>query len=97
MNDNKAMEAFAENLWQNYMKQKVEALVQSDMRAFRAVVTANAGNGTLTVQRPFDSETMTLKCVGSMEDADAGTQVICVELGSLSNSFVLCRADLGNL
>ena len=97
MNDGKAMEAFADNLWNNYMKQKVEALIQNDMRAFRAFVTANPGGGALTVQRPFDAETMTLKCVGSLSGASIGTQVICVELGSLSNAFVLCRADLGNL
>lgn len=97
------MEAFADNLWENYMKQKVNAVLQSNLSAFRAVITARPGGGKLTVKRPFDFDkdgnpvTMTLKCAGSMTTAAVGTEVLCVSIGSASNSFVLCKADLSNL
>ena len=103
MTDNKAMEEFASNLWENYMKEKAQELLQNNLSAFRAVVTANPGGGTLTVQRPFDFDkegnqvSMTLKCAGSMEEATSGTEVLCIVIGTVSNSFVLCNADLSNL
>lgn len=104
ISENKAMEQFAENLWTNFLQKKTEEMIANGLHGFRAVVTGRQGNGIkLIVQRPFDNDSdgnpvsMTLPCVASMSTATVGTQVLCVYFGTISNAFVLCKADLSNL
>lgn len=94
-----AMEQFARQLWQRYFRPKiVQELLSHSINGFKATVTANNGNGTLTVKRPFDSVSMTLKCTSALAaEAEAGDQVLVVELGDASNAFILCRTDLSGL
>lgn len=103
MGEDRAMEEFAENLWNNFLKEKAEKMMAQCMKGFRCVVTANPGGGVLTVQRPFDYDadgnpvSMTLKCAASLSSVTVGTQLLAVSLGSMSNAFILCKTDLSNL
>ena len=92
-----AFASLAEMLWQRYLRARVESLKEHDLKGYRAEVVSNNGDGTLTVKRPFDTTQMTLNAPASMASAQAGDQVLLVALGSLSNVFVLCKADLSNL
>lgn len=92
------MHSFASALWERFIKRRVQELKRQDMTGYRAAVVTNNGDGTLTVQRPFETTTMTLPCVGSLKNvAAAGDQVLVCAIGGLSNAFVLCKADLSNL
>lgn len=103
MAGNREMAEFAENLWDNYLKEKAIDLLKNQIFGFRAVVTARPGGGKLTVQRPFDYDSdgnpvsLTLPCAGSMTGVSVGTQVLCLGLGTMSNAFILSKADLSNL
>lgn len=92
-----AMHSFASALWNRFLKRRVQDMKQQDMLGYRAEVVTNNGNGTLTVQRPFETTVLTLKCAGSMAStAVAGDQVLICAIGGLSNAFILCFADLRN-
>lgn len=96
MSDAEAMHELAKLLWERYFKARAsEELLSHSLDGYKASVTANNGDGTLTVQRPFDDTLMTLKCPPALaQSAETGDQVLIVQLGDASNSFILCGADL---
>lgn len=103
MADGKEMSEFADNLWENFLKEKAAALFKNQIFGFRAVVSDNPGDGKLSVRRPFDYDRdgapveLTMPCAASLADAEVGTQVLCLGLGTMSNTFVFSKADLSNL
>lgn len=94
-----AMEEFAKQMWERYFKPKAsEELLGHSLDGYKATVKTNNGDGTLTVTRPFDCCEQTLRCPpGLSETAQPGDQVLAVNLGDASNSFVLCKTDLSGL
>lgn len=94
-----AMEEFAKQMWERYFKPKAsEELLGHSLDGYKATVKTNNGDGTLTVTRPFDCCEQTLRCPpGLVETAQPGDQVLAVNLGDASNSFILCKTDLSGL
>lgn len=94
-----AMRELAKQLWERYFRPRAEEdLLQHSLDGYKASVVSNNGDGTLTVIRPFDTQTMTVRCPpGLKEEAAEGDQVIVIALGSMSNAFVLCRTDLSGM
>lgn len=97
--ETEAMAELVSLMWERYIAPRAKKeLLGHALDGYKAQVTANNGDGTLTVIRPFDDTAVTLRCPpGLAEEAEAGDQVLVVALGSMSNAFVLCRADLTGL
>lgn len=94
------MFSFASTLWRRFFRRKVKELpeIRHSLLGYKAEVVTNNGNGTLTVKRPFESNTMTLRCAASLDStAASGDQVLIVALGGLENAFILCKTNLSNL
>lgn len=92
-----AMEELVRMIWERYIKGRaLNELLAHSLDGYKAQVVSNNGDGTLTVERPFDTDTpMTLKCPPSLAaTAATGDQVLVVSLGNLSNAFALCNTDL---
>ena len=91
-----AMAELAQQMWERYFKTKViDDLLSHSLDGYKATVATNNLDGTLTVIRPFDSQTQTLKCPPALaKSAERGDQVLVVQLGDASNSFVLCGTDM---
>lgn len=97
MNENEQLRDFAEALWENYLKQKVQASRTTGLTFFRAQVTTAASAGTVTVQRPFDTA-LSLPYVPSAESyLTAGSEALVLVLGDLTNAIVLGPPSLQNL
>lgn len=100
-NDQEAMRDLAALLWTRYMRERVLEELTHEVNAFRAEVVTNNGDGTLTVKRPFETDTMTLRAAASLSGAIPGDQVLILGIGdkrkALSNAFILCKTDLSNL
>lgn len=96
MSEAEAMSEMARLMWERYFKPRAIAeLLNHSLDGYKAQVTVNNGDGTLTVQRPFDETERTLKCPPALAEAAAeGDQVLVVEMGDASNSFILCGADM---
>lgn len=97
-----AMKELASLMWTRYLREKVREELTHELNGYKAQVVTNNNDGTLTVQRPFEASTMTLKCADSLKShAAAGDQVLIVGIGdkatALSNAFILCKTDLSNL
>ena len=94
--DNEGMAEFAKQLWERYMRQRVISdLLKHSLDGYKAQVVSNNGDGTLTVIRPYDAQSVTLKCPPALAAwAAAGDQVLVVSLGDASNSFILCATDI---
>ena len=98
MQDNtESIRDFAESLWQ-YFVPKIEQRMANSVRYYRAKVTANNGDGTLTIQRPYDNE-ITVPCVDSMKDTGVGAQVTVLVFGgtALKNSIVVADGKVSEL
>lgn len=91
-----AMEELVRQMWERYIKPRADReLLNHSLDGYKATVTANNGDGTLTVSRPFDSAAMTLRCPPTLaKEAAVGDHVLVVALGDMSNAFILCRTDL---
>jgi hypothetical protein len=87
-NDMDNMRVFADQLWK-YMVPKLRKLFSSNVSYFRAQVVSNPGDGTLVIQRPVETGTLTLPCVDSVAHAQPGQQVVALVMGSLSNAIVV--------
>ena len=94
--ETEAMAELVSLMWERYIAPRAKKeLLGHALDGYKAQVTANNGDGTLTVIRPFDSVSVTLRCPPWLaETAVSGDQVLVVALGSMSNAFVLCRADM---
>lgn len=90
------MAEFAKQLWERYFRRRAIAELKNHaLDGYKAQVVSNNGDGTLTVIRPFDAQTMTLRCPPALATwADENTQVLVVSLGDESNSFVLCATNI---
>lgn len=98
MSEDEAMKTFADQLF-HYLRPKIQAMpeLRGAVRYFRAQVTANGGNGTLTVRRPLDTSPLTLPCTNAIAGADVGDQVTVFVLGDLSNAVVVSDGKLSTL
>ena len=97
--DIEAMGELARLLWERYFRPKaVSELLRHSLDGYRGAVETNNGDGTLTVVRPFDNVSVTLRCPPALaSSAQTGDQVLVVKLGDDSNAFVLCKTDLSGL
>lgn len=98
--DAESMSELTSLMWSRYLKEQVRGELNHEMNAYKAEVVTNHGDGTLTVQRPFESVNLRLKAAPSLAYARAGDMVLVVGIGdkskALSNAFVLCKADLSD-
>lgn len=96
MSEAEAMSELARLMWERYMKPRAsKELLNHSLDGYKAEVVSNNGDGTLTVIRPFDQISMTLKCPPALaESAEVGDQVLVINLGDASNSFILCGTDM---
>lgn len=85
MNDNAQLAEFANNLWRNYIKPKFRQEYHDIVTFYRAEVTANNGDGTLNIQRPFDN-TITVPCTEDMSTVANHSQVTVLRFGNGNNS-----------
>lgn len=98
MHDNtENIREFAESLWQ-YFVPKIEQKMSNNVRYYRAQVVTNNGDGTLTIQRPYDNA-ITVPCVDSMKGAEVGAQVTVMVFGgtALKNSIVVADGKVSKL
>ena len=95
-----AMSELASLMWSRYLREQVRGELNHELNAYKAQVVTNHGDGTLTVQRPFESVTLRLKAAPSLAYARAGDMVMVVGIGdksnALSNAFILCKTDLSD-
>ena len=96
MNDQESMRLLADQLFL-YMRPKIQKMMSSNVSFFRAEVVSNPGNNTLVIQRPLESNTLTLPCSDSISSAAAGDQVTVLVLGSLSNAVVVSDGKMSTL
>lgn len=96
--DVESMSELTSLMWSRYLKEQVRGELNHEMNAYKAEVVTNHGDGTITVQRPFEAVTLRLKASPSLKFAQAGDMVIVVGVGdkskALSNAFILCKADV---
>lgn len=89
MDNNQNMKNVAESLWK-YFEPKLEEKSASTLTYFRAAVVANPGDGTLTVQKPYDETAINLPCVSSMSKTTVGSQVTVMVFGrNVANNAVV--------
>lgn len=82
-NDQATMAEFAQNLWNNYIKQKTEEANSSVVSYYRAVVTtANDGSNILKVKQPFETTSRTVSCTDELADVAVGTNVVIMRMGN---------------
>jgi hypothetical protein len=93
MNDMENLRTFADQLWK-YMVPKLNAMFSSNVSYFRAVVVSNPGDGTLVIQRPLETGTLTLPCTTAMSGATTGQQVTVLVMGNLSNAVVVADGKM---
>lgn len=85
-NEQAVMAEFANSLWNNFIRQKVEEMLTQNVSFYLATVTANNGNNSLTVQAPLDNA-RTVSCTSQLSNVSAGTNVAVLQLGN-SNAAV---------
>lgn len=85
-NDNATFAEFAENLWKNFIRPKTHEEMRNAVSFYRAKVVTNNGDGTLVIQRPFDSQ-IKISCTHELITlATEGTQVIVFVFGGTASS-----------
>ena len=96
--NNEYMAEFAENLWNNYIKPKMREELRNAVTFYKATITANPGNGTLTVQRPYDNA-VTISCSDDLKSAAVGSQVVVFVLGggNAANSVAISAKGLKDI
>jgi hypothetical protein len=92
LDNNYQITQIAENIW-NYIQPKINKMMSNNILFFRAQVISNPGDGTLNIQRPFDSTILTLPCLDNMKDAAANSQVLVMVFGSLSGNNAIVVSD----
>lgn len=96
MENEDAMQALADNLWQ-YFQPKIQSMSTAAVTYFRAKVVGTASGGRITVQRPFETTTLSLPYVSSISGAGVGTEVTVLVLGSMSNAIIIGNGTLSGL
>lgn len=84
-NENAQLAEFANNLWENYLKQKHYEASKDLLSYYRAEVVSNDGNNKLTIQRPYDNSYQ-VNCTEDMNNIGAGEQVTVVKFGNGANN-----------
>lgn len=84
-NTNAQMAEFAENLWNNYIREKHNQENADAVSFYRAKVTARPGGNFLTIQRPYDNA-ITVPCTTAMKTAAVGAQVLVIRFGNGNNN-----------
>ena len=84
-NENAQLAEFADNLWNNYIKQKYKDECKGILTYYRATVVSNDGSNKLTIQRPFDTAYQ-VSCTDAMSAVTAGTNVIVLVYGDGVNN-----------
>jgi len=84
-NEQAVMAEFAENLWRNFIRQKHDEVNMNNVSFYMASVVTNPGDGTLTVQEPFDNP-RTVTCATSLATIAVGSKVLVLRLGNGSNA-----------
>ena len=97
MNQTGSMKAFADNIGRYIYDKFVVPKMANKVSYYRAEVTAAASGGKITVQRPFDSASLSLPYVSSAASLAVGDQCIVIVLGSASNAIILGDGRLSNL
>lgn len=92
-NDMENMRVFADQLWK-YMVPKLDSKFASNVSYFRAQVVSNPGDGTMVIQRPVETGTLTLPCTTAMSGATTGQQVTVLVMGNLSNAVVVADGKM---
>ena len=91
MDKSNEMAALAENLWNNYIKQKIsDEIRENKVSYYIATVTSNNGSGSLRIRAPFDNE-RSANCTKEMENVAVDTKVLVMKFGegaSASNHVV---------
>ena len=72
---------FAQNLWNNYIKFKMDEVNMSNVSFYRAAVTSNPGDGTLVVQQPYDNE-IKINSTSALSGVAVGTEIVVARLGN---------------
>ncbi len=90
MNEQKMLVEVFSKLWDAQYNENVKDATSDCIRFYRAAVTANPGDGTLTVQRAF-SDPVNIPCVDYMKSATVDSQVVVALFGtgSRANSVVI--------
>ena len=93
-----SMQELTSLMWNRYLKERVKEEQNHEMNAYKAEVVTNHGDGTLTIQRPFETVQLRLKAASSLQYAQPGDMVLVVGIGdkskALSNAFILCKTDM---
>ena len=84
-NENAQLAEFADNLWNNYIKQKYKSECKDVLSYYRATVVSNDGSNRLTIQRPFDTAYQ-VSCTDALSAVTAGTNVIVLVYGDGVNN-----------
>ena len=84
-NENAQLAEFADNLWNNYIKQKYKDECKGILTYYRATVVSNDGSNRLTIQRPFDTAYQ-VSCTDAMSAVTAGTNVTVLVFGDGINN-----------
>lgn len=97
-NDTELMAKFAENLWSKFILPKINAHFKNNVSFYKAVVTANTGDGTLTVQKPYDTA-INIPCNEALKDVAVGTQVLvlCFGKGNAKNQVAFTTGSFKKL
>ena len=78
-NTNAEMAEFAENLWNNFIKPKMQMELANYVSYYRATVASNV-DGNVTVSRPFDG-TFPVNATEYMANVSVGDNVLVFSLG----------------
>ena len=84
-NENAQLAEFADNLWNNYIKQKYKNECKDVLTYYRATVVSNDGSNRLTIQRPFDTAYQ-VSCTDTMSAVTVGTNVTVLVFGDGVNN-----------
>lgn len=93
--ENREMAAFANSLWENYIKFRHKEANLDTVSFYKAEITAKPGNGKFSIKRPFDTDSVDVSYPSYMEDAPIGTQVLVLKFGegnNLANHFIIDNA-----
>lgn len=95
-NANDAFLDMCQNMWNGFFRYKVQEVMNSTLRFYRARVITAPSNGQIVVQQPFDVQ-QTMPYVGSAASLTAGQECIVLVLGDAVNSIVIGDGTLSNL
>ena len=97
LNEQQGFYELANNLWEQFFKNRVKEMLVNNVSYFKAEVKSTASGGKIGVQRPFDNTELHLPYAQSVSGVQVGDQVLVLVFGDMSNSFIIAKADLSTL